>query len=83
MSALIMFRTLLQAQRGSRVLTEEGIPSQVVKAPRETEVNGCAYSVRLSEKRLDTALPRLRERGVPFGKIYTIDSQGIAREIMP
>lgn len=81
MSALIMFRTLLYAQRGSRVLTEVGIPSHVVKAPRGTEENGCAYGVRLSERRLDQAVSWLREQNVPFGRVFFMDSQGNAQEI--
>ena len=70
MSAYILFPTLLLAQRGNRLLSESGIPSQVVKAPRQTEEKGCAYAVRMSERWLHRSLGVLDDGSIPHGKIF-------------
>ena len=83
MSALIVFRTLMHAQRGARALSGEGVPVNVVKAPRDADENGCAYAVRMSEKYVDRARLLLREKDLPFGKIYHSGEDGRYREIRP
>ena len=48
MYAIILFRSLTYAQRGSRALSLAGIPSSVMKAPQGLTEKGCTYGVRLN-----------------------------------
>ena len=80
MSALILFRTLLYAQRGQRLLSRSGIPGTVVKAPRGTEERGCTYAVRLSARRLERALEILRNEEYPYGRVFLHTPEGELRE---
>lgn len=81
MSALILFRTLLYAQRGQRVLAGNGIPCNVVKAPRVTEDQGCTYAVRLNERRRVRALEILKQQGLDHGKVFRTLSDGTPEEV--
>ena len=83
MSAIVLFRSLLQAQRGGRALARVGIPANVVKAPRAVEENGCAYGVRFSEKWLSEALRRLAEQEISHGRVYRTGPDGELREVLP
>ena len=80
MSALILFKSLLYAQRGARLLAQGGIPATVVKAPRGTEDRGCTYGVRLSQGRLRPALRLLEEKNMSRGRVFLIDGDGTYRE---
>lgn len=81
MSALIIFKTLTQAQRGARFLSDNGIPVHVIKAPKALEEKGCAYGVRMTDHRLDTALRLLRDDRRTFGRVYLSDGSGLYREV--
>ena len=80
MSALILFRTLLYAQRGQRLLSRNGIPGTVVKAPRGTEERGCTYALRLSARRLDKALGILRNEEYLYGRVFLYTPEGDLKE---
>ena len=80
MSVMILFRTLMFAQKGSRVLSGGNVPNEVVKAPRGTEENGCAYGVRFREPRLSEAVRLLQKEGIPYGRILLPDGAGRWRE---
>ena len=80
MSALILFRTLLYAQRGQRLLSLNGIPGTVVKAPRGTEEKGCTYAVRLSARRLERALEIFRKEEYPYGRVFLLTPEGDLKE---
>ena len=64
MYAIILFRSLTYAQRGSRALSLAGIPSYVMKAPQGLTEKGCGYGVRLNEAKLRRAVALLDERGI-------------------
>ncbi len=81
MSALILFRTMLYAQRGGQLLSRYGIPGTVVKAPRGTEERGCTYALRLSEQRLERAIRILKEDEFPYGRVFLLNSQGERKEV--
>ena len=83
MSALIVFKTLTQAQLAVRFLSDNGIPVNVIKAPRSLEEKGCAYAVRMTDHRLGTAVNALRENRWPFGRVYRSDGAGVYREVFP
>ena len=80
MSALILFRTLLYAQRGQQMLSRRGIPGTVVKAPRGTEEKGCAYALRLSDRRLDRAVRILKDEEYPYGRVFLVTPRGELKE---
>ena len=80
MSAIILFRSLTFAQRGSRLLEAGGVPSTIIKAPQSLTRHGCAYGVSLSDKKLNRALEILQSRNVDHGRIYYIDNSGEYRE---
>ena len=80
MSALILFRTLLHAQRGGQLLARHGIPGTVVKAPRGTEEKGCAYALRLSARRLERAIQILKAEDYPYGRVFTLTPEGRPEE---
>ena len=69
MSALIMFRSLTYAQRGSRILERAGITATITKAPQGTTDQGCSYCIRLTEARLRSALKILDDAGIRHGRI--------------
>lgn len=81
MSALILFRTLLYAQRGARVLSKFGIPCTVVKAPRLAEDRGCTYALRLSDRRRVRALEALRSQGMEHGRVFLVRPDGTLEEV--
>ena len=81
MSALILFRTLLFAQRGQRLLGRFGIPGTVVKAPRGVEDRGCTYAVRLSERRRAQALEVLNKQGMEHGRVFLQLPDGSMEEV--
>ena len=83
MSALILFRTLLYAQRGQRFLAKNGIPATVVKAPRAVEDRGCTYAVRLSDRRRVQALELLDRHQIEHGRVYVQRPDGSLEEVGP
>lgn len=72
MYAIILFRSLTYAQRGSRILSQVGIPSSVMKAPQELTAKGCGYGVRLNDTKLRRAVQALDDRGVDRGKAFLL-----------
>lgn len=81
MSALILFRTLLYAQRGAHLLAKNGIPGTVVKAPRLAEDRGCTYAIRLSERRRSRALEILKKQGMDYGRVFLVRPDGTLEEV--
>ena len=82
MSALILFRTLLYAQRGQRFLAGNGIPGTVVKAPRSTEDRGCTYAIRLSDRRRARALELMARQGIDHGRVFLLRPDGSLEEVV-
>lgn len=82
MHALILFRSLTYAQRGSRILGTRGIVSNVIKAPMGTTEKGCAYALSLRRDRLDAAVRALREENALFERAFVREEDGRYREII-
>ena len=72
MYAIILFRSLTYAQRGSQALSLAGIPSYVMKAPQGFTEKGCGYGVRLNEAKLRRAVALLDERGIDRGRAFLL-----------
>ena len=83
MSALILFRTLLYAQRAQHFLAQNGIPGTVVKAPRSTEDRGCTYAVRLSDRRRARALELMASQGIDHGRVFLLRPDDTLVEVGP
>jgi len=54
--ALILCRSVTQAQRVSRLLASAGIPCRMFRSPVGLTERGCSYSVTLRENNLPVAL---------------------------
>lgn len=81
MRYLFMSRSLTYAQRTARFLEKSGIPAFVIKAPKGTTENGCAYSVSVAYKNGDNAARLLKNEGLLNGKVFHQDSGGNLREV--
>ena len=78
---LIMCRSLTYAQRSARALENAGITSVVTKAPQSVSNAGCAYCVKVSERRLKEALSVLKGAGLSPGRVFLRDDNGEINEI--
>ena len=81
MSAIILFRTLTQAQRGVFNLRSGGIPATVVKAPPETTDRGCTYAAGIGKKYLSQAIRLLDGKNVSHGRAFVLSEDGTYREV--
>lgn len=81
-SYLIMCRSLTYAQRSARALERAGITAIVMKAPPGTTSAGCAYCLKVSQRRLDEAVSYLDNAGLPHGKIYYYSADGAVTEVV-
>ncbi len=64
-----VFRSLTFAQKGSRVLDNAGLSSAICRPPSELNSEGCAYSLKVNEKRKNAALNALNNAGISVAKI--------------
>ena len=78
---LIMCRSLTYAQRSARALENAGITSVVTKAQQSVSNAGCAYCVKVSERRLKEALSVLKGAGLSPGRVFLQDDSGEVNEI--
>lgn len=78
---LIMSRSLTYAQRASRALEHAGITAIVTKAPKNLSQNGCAYAIKVSEKRLADALRVLHDNDLQPGRVYLETKDSVFREV--
>ena len=72
----ITFRSVTYAQRGERVLAEEGIRARLQRTPRWMEEQGCGYCLRLREQELSRAGELLRKSRVSYRRTYRTDERG-------
>ena len=77
----ITFRSVTLAQRGERVLGEEGMRAALTRTPRWMEEKGCGYCLRLRCYDVGPWTEVLRRRGVPFRRAYIRQSDGEIREV--
>ena len=77
----ITFRSITFAQRGERMLQNGGVGCVLQRTPKWMEEKGCGYCLRLGQYQLAEAVRLLRTGKIPFGKVYSLDVGGQAREI--
>ena len=80
---LITFRSVTLAQKGERALKQADVFCSLQITPKMLSERGCGYCLRLRWYHGDRALDALREKGITYGKVYTIDEEGTAREYLP
>ena len=80
---LITFRSVTFAQKGERRLKSAGIDCILQRTPKELSERGCGYCLRLRWYHGDRAITALREKGIAYGKVYTLEEDGIPREYLP
>lgn len=78
---LIMCRSLTYAQRSARALENAGITAVVTKAPQDVSNAGCAYCVKVSERRLREALSVLKDAGLSPSRVFLQKDSGEVSEI--
>jgi len=79
--ALILCRSVTQAQRVSRGLIAGGIPNRIFRSPVGLTEKGCSYSVSLAANRLDSALLILKNLHISPLKIFLRSSDGNYQEV--
>ena len=79
---LIMCRSLTYAQRAARVLEQNGISGIVTKAPQGAVQEGCAYCVKVSERKLTDALTALHGGGFEPSKVFLLGQGGDIQEVV-
>ena len=76
----ITFRSVTYAQRGERVLQQEGIRCTLLRTPKWMEERGCGYCLRLWARDVEPALQALRKKQVPLRKVYVQGAEGQLEE---
>lgn len=67
----IVCKTLTNAQRMSKVLSKNGIMSNVRRLPSNLrEQNGCGYAIRVDDNNLKPALAMLRDMDIAPLRVY-------------
>ena len=74
--SFITFRSVTFAQRGEAVLRQNRIETVIQRTPRWMEEQGCGYCLRLSVGRAGEAVQLLRNKQIPFRKVYTHTGEG-------
>lgn len=67
---LIVARSITQAQRMQKALTQAGYWSRIIRGPREIMDFGCGYAVQLREEEFVPAMQVLKRQGLSAGKAY-------------
>ena len=62
--ALILCRSVTQAQRLGRLLASRGIANRMFRAPVGLTDRGCSYAVRLREETLADTLLLMKQHGI-------------------
>ena len=81
-SCFITFRSVTFAQRGDHLLHRAGISCTLQRTPRWMEEQGCGYSLLIRSADLSGAVELLREKQVPFRKVYQKNDNGSVEEMV-
>ena len=79
---LIMCRSLTYAQKAARALERVGITASIMRAPKEIGKEGCAYCVKVSERRLQAALTVLKNTEIRITRVVLMTPEGELREVV-
>ena len=77
----VTFRSVTYAQRGESALHSTGIRCMLQRTPRWMEEQGCGYCLQLRPRDLPAAIERLKQKQLPFRKIYGQMEDGTLEEV--
>lgn len=80
-SCFITFRSVTFAQRGEETLRQHGIGCSLQRTPKWMETQGCGYCLRLRMEDRMQAVALLRQKQVPFRKLYLRMDSGEIEEV--
>ena len=75
-TSLIVFRSVTYAQRGSRVLAQNGIGSNMIRAQAVLGGGSCSYALKVSTQSLQQAAAILQHSKIPYTALYAPDRFG-------
>ena len=78
---LLMCKSLTYAQRASRTLEHACITAVITKASKSATGIGCGYCVKVTEKRLASALAALNSAGLGPTRVFLQTENGEVREV--
>ncbi len=78
---LLMCKSLTYAQRASRLLERSGITAIVTKIPKNAAGSGCNYCIKVSEKRLSSALSILNAAELGPSRVFVQARDGSVSEV--
>ncbi len=77
----ITFRSVTFAQRGEKLLNQNGIRCTLRRTPKWMEEQGCGYSLSIRTQDIFPAVTMLRENQVPMRKVYSQRPDGQLEEL--
>ena len=78
----ITFRSVTLAQRGEKALADAGLRCTLARTPRWMEEKGCGYCLRLRCEEVRPWVTVLRNRGIPFRRVYLRQADGQMGEVV-
>ena len=79
--ALILCRSVTQAQRVSRGLAAVGISNRILRSPLGLTQRGCSYSVRIAGKHLTAAAEILKKLNLQPLRFFLSHTDGAYTEV--
>lgn len=77
----VTFRSVTYAQRGEKLLNQQGFHCTLQRTPRWMEEQGCGYSLRIWTADIASAVEQLRKAGVPLRRVYIQTPSGELEEL--
>ena len=77
----ITFRSVTFAQRAEKLLTQRGIPVNLMRTPRWMEEQGCGYALKLWTNRIAHVRDLLAENRIQLRKVYAQQEDGEMEEV--
>lgn len=76
------FQSMTAAQQAAIILTKEGIPAQLIRAPKQVSSYGCSHAVRVPHHVLQKTMSALYRASMNWERIFLMTSQMRAEEVM-
>lgn len=73
---IILCRSMTNAQKAARLLQRNGIFAAVTKVPQEANPGGCAYGVKVAERKLNAARELLARNQIAVLNIISFGGNG-------
>lgn len=80
-NCIFTFRSVTPAQRAEETLRRAGVNCAIQRTPKPMAEKGCGYSLRLNCADAMVAAAFLRQAGISFRKVYSLNDNGIPEEL--